>query len=262
MDEFDIGLAEDAGEVMALAELEARRQGAQEVGPAHLALALARHRVSAAAFRAIELGQERLRPILAGDRPAGYLPPSMELIQLLAQAQARALVHSKADSSVRSGHLAYALLKSDHPVSRAIGEAAGLVAASDGRTPPQDAVLERIEHLCLTGESEVQASRFRRLLHGAAWIGRLSLFAFAWSTLWVIALAFGVTWVAGTRFYDQWFRTILFGGGVASIFSIAIHGIISGLREDARNRRRRAAAAELLARAERVTGQDMPVAPP
>jgi hypothetical protein len=70
--------------------------------------------------------------------------------------------------------------------------------------------------------------------------------------LWVFILLFGAMWVLGSPFFHRWFWTIVYAGGVGSLVSLVLYGIMTKLRNDAEERERR--AAEVLAAAERPAG--------
>ncbi len=213
-------LGAEAEEVLALAELEARRLGAKEVEVRHAALALAAHPRWQGPFGELGIAPERLRALLLKDAPKATdaLPQAKDLAEVMAAA--RKLV-SPRDAAVTGGHILRAILEAEGPVALALAAESGVKLSDLINKPELLGLPERVGRV---------RGFFRRTWLGIKHLAYWTVLAFAWAAVWAFILYFAAGWVLGADRGRSWFPWIILAIGAACALGLAAQRIVRMLR--------------------------------
>ena len=209
--EHSLTPANDANELLQLAELEARRAGAKEVEVRHLAVALAQHARWQAPFNELGLTLERLRSaILEGPaKGAEPLPRAEELDEVVTKA--RKLLPSKT-APFGGGHLLRAILESEGAVARAISNESGVTIFD---------MLSKPELLGLPVKVGRVQGVVQSIVLALKRLGHWTVLAFAWSAVSAFVLFFVARRLLGVETGTAWFPWLVLIIGAACALGLA-----------------------------------------
>jgi hypothetical protein len=213
-----VRLDDEGLEVLALAELEARRAGGEAVDVRHIALALAGHPRWKGPFDEMGLSYKGLRGLLLEKTEARG--GGLELAEAAAGVVERAgALCGSGGRGVCGGHLLRAILEGGGPVAKTIEKESGVPLAE---------LLGKPELLALP------AARQRgvpgRAAEGLRRLGRWTVAAFAWSALWATLLYIAARWCCGGAFAGRWFLPVVVGVGLACMAGWGAWRVVQAVR--------------------------------
>jgi len=204
-------LGDEAGGLLLLAELEARRAGSREVQVRHLALVLAEHGRWGRPFSELALSPERLRAALMEDAGKGgeALPHAAELADVLKRAEK--LVNSRREA-MGGGHLLRAILEGKGAVAQAVARESGVELAD---------LLSKPELLGLPVRLGYVQGIVQRIGLALRRLGHWTVLAFAWSAVSAFVLFFVARWLLGPERGSSWFPWLVLIIGAACALGLA-----------------------------------------